>query len=88
LFRAIGVMCHALHGHARRWLINEKGMVASAGQLAGPPPGFAARAHAIMAGLGTSSSQIAQSVASVEALIGEIRSTFQPTRAPTGHTES
>src|SRR5262245_16691313 len=48
LFRVIGVVCHALHGHARRWLTHEKGMVAAAGRLPEAPPGFAAHAHAIL----------------------------------------
>ena len=73
LFRAIGVACHALHGHARHWLINEKGMTASAGRLAAAPPGFAERAHGILAAVGTSPPEIAQTVASAEALIGQVR---------------
>jgi hypothetical protein len=86
LFRAIGVMCQALHGHAHRWLINEKGMVAAAGRLVAAPPGFSSRAHALMAAIGTSSGQIAQSVASAAALIAEVRSAVQP--AATGHTDA
>jgi hypothetical protein len=44
LFRVVGVACHALHGRAGRWLINEKGMVTSAAGLPArhraslPPP--------------------------------------------------
>lgn len=88
LFRAVGVLCQGLHGHARRWLINEKGMVASAGRLAAAPAGFSSRAHAIMAAIGTSSSQIAHAVASVEALIAEVRSAVQAARAATGPTDA
>ncbi|MEV2268881.1 nucleotidyltransferase domain-containing protein [Nonomuraea africana] len=47
LFKAVGVACHALHGRAGRWLINEKGMVASAGRLEITPQGFAERVEAI-----------------------------------------
>jgi hypothetical protein len=72
LFRALGVACHALHGHARRWLINEKGMIASAERLAGAPPGFAPRAHALLAVIGASPAQLAETVARAEALIGEV----------------
>ena len=50
LFRAVGVACHALHGRAGRWLINEKGMVAASGALPLAPAGFAADAHALFAG--------------------------------------
>jgi hypothetical protein len=52
LFRVVGLCAHALHGNAGRWLINEKGAVASAGRLPGAPPGFAVRAHGVLAALG------------------------------------
>ncbi|GLZ78973.1 nucleotidyltransferase [Actinorhabdospora filicis] len=68
LFRAIGVLCHALHGHAGKWLVNEKGMVASADAL-GLVPGFGERAGAVLAGLG----DIAGAVAAAEALAGDVR---------------
>lgn len=44
LFRAIGVMAQALHGRARRWTVNEKGIVASAARLPQAPAGFEALA--------------------------------------------
>jgi hypothetical protein len=56
--------------------------------LAAAPTGFAARAQTIMAAIGTSSDEIAQSVASIEALIGEVRAAVQPPRARMKHTES
>ena len=37
LFRAAGVMAQALHGSARKWLINEKGAIASAAVLPNAP---------------------------------------------------
>jgi hypothetical protein len=37
LFRAVEICAHALHGHAGRWLISEKGAIDSAGQLAEAP---------------------------------------------------
>jgi hypothetical protein len=49
LFRAVGVLVHALHGRAGVWLVNEKGMVTSAGRLPGAPTGFAADAAALLA---------------------------------------
>jgi hypothetical protein len=52
LFRAIGVACHALHGHAGAWLVNEKGMVAAAGRLPAAPADFAARAQALFVDAG------------------------------------
>lgn len=45
LFRAIGVMAQALHGHAHRWTVNEKGIVASAARLPQAPAGFEALAE-------------------------------------------
>jgi hypothetical protein len=69
LFRGIGVACHALHGHAREWLINEKGMVAAAGRLPVAPPGFAERAHSLLASIGESQQQIAETVSKAQTLI-------------------
>lgn len=51
LFRLVGVCAHALHGSAGRWLVNEKGMVASAAALPGAPPRFRARVDAMYAQL-------------------------------------
>jgi Nucleotidyltransferase domain len=50
LFRAILLCAHALHAHAGRWVVNEKGAVSAAGQLPESPSDFAGRAHAICAG--------------------------------------
>jgi len=54
LFRAVGLCAHALCGYAGRWVVNEKGLVATAARLPGAPPGFAERAHGVVAHLGTS----------------------------------
>jgi len=51
LFRLVGVCVHALHGAGQRWLINEKGAVASAAALPGAPRDFRTRAEAIFAHL-------------------------------------
>jgi hypothetical protein len=47
LFRTVGVCAHALHGAAGRWLINEKGAVASAAALPGAPERFKRRVDAV-----------------------------------------
>ncbi|MER5458994.1 nucleotidyltransferase domain-containing protein [Micromonospora sp. NPDC002389] len=73
LFRAVGVACQALHGHARQWLINEKGMVASTAALPAAPPDFADRVHALLASPGRSRQEIADTVSRAEALIAEVR---------------
>jgi hypothetical protein len=49
LFRVAGVCAHALHGAAGRWLINEKGAIAAAGELPGAPERFKARTDAVFA---------------------------------------
>ncbi len=51
LFRLIGVCAHALHGAARRWLINEKGAVAAAAGLPGAPERFRERVDAAFGGV-------------------------------------
>lgn len=73
LFRAVGVACHALHGRAGRWLINEKGMVASAARLELAPPDFADRAHALLGAIGRSSEDLTDTVAEAKALITAVR---------------
>jgi hypothetical protein len=78
LFRAIGVTCHALHGHARRWLLNEKAMVAATSRLPAAPTGFADEVCAIVGAIGASSIHIAQTVARAAALIAQVRAAIQP----------
>ncbi len=73
LFRAVGVACHALHGHSGEWLINEKGMVASADRLATAPPRFAERAHAVLAEVGHSAEQISNAASEAVSLIEQVR---------------
>lgn len=72
LFRAIGVCAHALHAHARRWVVNEKGLVAAAGVLPGAPPGFAARAHGLLAHIGGTPDELAATLDAAAALVTEV----------------
>lgn len=69
LFRAVGVCVHALHGHAGRWLVNEKGAVRSAGALPGSPADFARRAHALLGDVGTTPEELAASLDAADELI-------------------
>jgi hypothetical protein len=78
LFRAVGVAGQALHGRARRWVVNEKGLVAAAGRLDVAPPGFTERAHALLAAVGLSSVDISSTVRDAGALIADIRTAVQP----------
>ncbi|MGW4661508.1 nucleotidyltransferase domain-containing protein [Streptosporangium sandarakinum] len=73
LFRAVGVACQALHGHAGRWLINEKGMVASAGRLPAAPGGFAVRAERLLGRVGEPAERIAETVTEAATLMREVR---------------
>ncbi len=43
LSRALLLCAHALHGHDRQWLVNEKGAIPGAGELPSAPEGFASR---------------------------------------------
>jgi predicted nucleotidyltransferase len=72
LFRIVGLCAHALHGSARRWLVNEKGAVAAAGRLPRAPAGFAERAHAVLATLGRSPAELAAALAAARDLVAAV----------------
>ncbi|WP_433494304.1 nucleotidyltransferase family protein [Micromonospora sp. CA-248089] len=72
LFRVVGVLVHALHGRAGRWLVNEKGMIASAGRLPGTPPHFAERAQALLGAVGRTPSELAATIATARTLAAEV----------------
>ncbi|UBU08962.1 nucleotidyltransferase domain-containing protein [Nonomuraea gerenzanensis] len=73
LFRAVGVACQALHAADGAWLINEKGMVASAGRLPSAPEGFAERAQALLAGVGGTPEEITRTIDAAAGLIADVR---------------
>jgi hypothetical protein len=73
LFRAVGLCAHALHAHAGRWAVNEKGLIAAAGRLPGGPAGFAERAQALLAAVGASAGALAATLDGAEALVAETR---------------
>ncbi|MFR9774683.1 nucleotidyltransferase domain-containing protein [Micromonospora sp. MS34] len=72
LFRAVGVLVHALHGRAGRWLVNEKGMIASAGRLPGAPPDFASRAQALLGAVGRTPVELARTLAEARGLVADV----------------
>ena len=72
LFRVVGICAHALHGHAGRWLVTDKGMVAAAGALPGAPAGFADRAHALLGALGRTPAELAASVSAAGQLAADV----------------
>ena len=73
-------MPHALHGRADRWLINEKGAIASAGRLPVAPPAFAARAHGVLANVGRSPDQLQGAIDAAQALLDDVRAAVDPSR--------
>jgi hypothetical protein len=69
LFRIVGVCTHALHGRAARWLINEKGAVASAGGLSIAPADFAERAHRLLAETGGTAAELSATLDAAAQLV-------------------
>ncbi|MFF2109198.1 nucleotidyltransferase domain-containing protein [Rhodococcus koreensis] len=73
LFRAVCLCAHALHAHARRWLISEKGAAAAAGALPNAPADFGARAHAVLGRLGTTPDELTAALTLAEQLVADTR---------------
>lgn len=80
LFRVVGLCAHALHGHAGRWLINEKGAVASAGCLPLAPAGFADQAHGLLARLGAGPQHLTTALDGAAALVAQTSAACQRSR--------
>jgi Nucleotidyltransferase domain len=74
LFRGVLLCAHALHGRARRWLINEKGAVTSAGQLPISPPRFSHRAERLLGHVGTTTRELAKALDRADELVSDTRS--------------
>lgn len=72
LFRAVGLLVHALHAHARCWVLNEKGAVRAAGRLAGAPAGFADRAHTLFSALGTTPETLTAALDDAGELVADV----------------
>jgi predicted nucleotidyltransferase len=71
LFRAILLCAHALHAHAGRWVVNEKGAVSAAGELPESPSDFAARAHAICTGASAYGDDLGATLTAAQRLLDE-----------------
>lgn len=76
LFRVVLLCVHALHGHAGRWLINEKGALSSTERLSVTPPEFVDRARDICGRTGTMPSDLARTLESAAELINTTRVTI------------
>jgi hypothetical protein len=69
LFRVVCLCAHALHGRGGRWLVNEKGAVASAARLEIAPDDFARRAHDVVAHPGLGEDELAAAVQAADLLV-------------------
>jgi hypothetical protein len=73
LFRVVLSCIHALHGRAGRWLVNEKGALASAAGLPITPADFAPRASRVLGHLGESPSELTDTLKRAAALVDDTR---------------
>ena len=78
IVHALLLCTHALHGRARRWLISEKGAIASAGRLDVAPPDFAERCRAVVAELGTSPNDLEAALQAAELIVDDVRAVCGP----------
>jgi predicted nucleotidyltransferase len=78
LFRVIGVLAHALHGHHGRWVTHEKRLVAAASLLPAAPRDFAGRVQGILSRLGASGEELGAAIAGVRALVTDTLARLPP----------
>jgi hypothetical protein len=78
LFRAVGVMAHALHGHARSWVTNEKGLVALTAAVPDAPPRFAERAGNAVAALAPDPAALDTALAIARTLLDDVEDAVRP----------
>jgi hypothetical protein len=78
LFRAIGLMAHALHGHARSWVTNEKGLVALTATLPGAPDRFDERASAAIAELALDPAALETALVMARRLLDDAEAAVRP----------
>lgn len=79
LFRVVLLCIHALHGRAGRWLINEKGALASAAALPLTTPDFAGRANRILGHVGESPTELVSTIEAATALVADTRKACRTT---------
>ncbi|MBO3665045.1 DUF4037 domain-containing protein [Microbacterium sp. NEAU-LLB] len=71
--RAIGILTQALHAHARRWLLNEKGALEASEALPAAPADFGARARRFTGATGRTPDELRATVSALLALVEETR---------------
>jgi predicted nucleotidyltransferase len=72
LFRAVTLCAHAIHARAGRWVVNEKGLVDAAARLDPAPADFGARAHGVLARLGTDPTSLRDTIHRAEQLVDDV----------------
>ena len=72
LFRVVELCAYALHGRAGRWLINEKGAVASAGRLPQAPADFVRRANDVLAHLDAEINELPAAITRASDLLADV----------------
>ncbi|MEP9382480.1 nucleotidyltransferase domain-containing protein [Nocardioides sp. KR10-350] len=73
LFRVVLLCAHALHADAGRWLLNEKGAIASAGRLPRAPADFGERAQRTCGHVGRSADELRDTLAAAQELLDATR---------------
>jgi hypothetical protein len=80
LSRAVLLCAHALHAHDRRWLVNEKGAIASAGLLPSAPTDFERRVTGLLGQLGKTPEDLRASIDVAEEVVGDVKRVCTPER--------
>jgi hypothetical protein len=78
IVHALLLCAHALHGHAGRWLISEKGAINSAARLDAAPPDFATRCQAVLSALGATEGELRNAVHAAELIVDDVRAVCTP----------
>jgi predicted nucleotidyltransferase len=72
IFRAVGLMGHALHGADRAWVTTEKGLVALTGRLPSAPGRFAERVGAVFAAVAPTAADLEHALADAADLLADV----------------
>jgi Nucleotidyltransferase domain/Domain of unknown function (DUF4037) len=76
LSRAMLLCAHALHAYDRRWLVNEKGAIASAGRLPCAPTDFERRVCVVLGSVGTSPAELAATIENATRIVEEVKAVW------------
>jgi predicted nucleotidyltransferase len=76
LSRAMLICAHSLHGFDRRWLVNEKGAIASAGRLSCAPRDFEQRVCDVLGQVGTSPDQLSGAIDKATGVVEDVKAVW------------